>query len=53
GRMLLPELHVEVPADRLAQIEATAAEFPEGYDFPFVDGARPMTEGAVEQMLAR
>jgi len=53
GAMLLPELHVEVPADRRAQIHATAAEFPDGYEFPFVPGARPMTEAPVEQIVAR
>ena len=53
GRLLLPELHVEVPADRRAQIDATAAEFPDGYHFPFVEGARPVTDGAAEELLAR
>ena len=40
GRILLPELHVEIPDDRREQAAATAAEFPIGEHFPFVDGAR-------------
>ena len=39
---LLPELHVEVPPDRREQAQRTAAEFPIGGHFPFVDGAEPM-----------
>jgi acetylornithine deacetylase/succinyl-diaminopimelate desuccinylase-like protein len=53
GRMLLPELHVEIPADRRAQAAATAVEFVIGTHFPFVDGAGPMVADAAEQLLAR
>jgi acetylornithine deacetylase/succinyl-diaminopimelate desuccinylase-like protein len=53
GRILLPELHVEIPADRRAQADATAGEFTIGDDFPFVDGAGPTTPDPVEQLLAR
>jgi acetylornithine deacetylase/succinyl-diaminopimelate desuccinylase-like protein len=55
GAVLLPELHVEIPSDRIAQAEATAAEFPEPIadHFPFVDGARPMVADRAEQLLAR
>ena len=53
GRVLLPELHVEVPSDRRAQAEATAQEFHIAEDFPFVDGAGPMVDGPAAQLLAR
>jgi len=53
GRMLLAELHAEVPADRRQQAAATAAEFPIGSHFPFVKGAVPMVADATEQLLAR
>jgi acetylornithine deacetylase/succinyl-diaminopimelate desuccinylase-like protein len=53
GEVLLTELHVEIPADRLAQITETAALFPIGGTFPWVDGARPSTDDPVEQILRR
>jgi acetylornithine deacetylase/succinyl-diaminopimelate desuccinylase-like protein len=53
GRMLLPQLHVEIPPDRRLQAGETAAEFPIGGHFPFVDGAEPMVAGPAEQLLAR
>ncbi len=53
GRILLPELHVEIPADRRRQAEVTGEEFHIQEDFPFVDGARPMTDDPAEQLLAR
>lgn len=52
GRILLPELHVEIPADRQRQAAATAAEFPIGGHFPWVAGAQPATDDPVEQLLA-
>ncbi len=54
GTVLIDEMHVDIPADRTAQAEATAAEFPAppATHFPFVDGARPMIEGAANQLLA-
>jgi len=53
GRLVVDELHVEIPPDRLAQAEATAAAFPSaGSEFPFVDGARPMIDDPTEQLLA-
>ena len=39
------------PADRREQAAATAAEFPIGGHFPFVDGARPMVADPAEQLL--
>ena len=55
GEILVPELHVDIPPDRLSQAAATAAEFeqPIAEHFPFVDGARPMTTDPVEQLLNR
>jgi acetylornithine deacetylase/succinyl-diaminopimelate desuccinylase-like protein len=53
GRMLLPQLHVEIPPDRRSQAAETAAEFPIGGHFPFVDGAEPMVADPAEQLLAR
>jgi acetylornithine deacetylase/succinyl-diaminopimelate desuccinylase-like protein len=53
GRVLLPRLHVDIPPDRRAQIEATAAEFQIGDDFPWVhDHVQPMETDPVEQLLA-
>ena len=52
GQVLLPELHVEVPADRLTQATAVAAEFPIGDHFPWVPGARPTVDDPVDQLLA-
>ena len=55
GEVLVPELHVEIPDDRLRQTRATAAEFAEPISahFPFVDGSAPMIDDPVEQMLNR
>jgi acetylornithine deacetylase/succinyl-diaminopimelate desuccinylase-like protein len=53
GRMLLPELRVEIPPDRRAQAVDTAAEFPAAAHFPFVAGAVPMVADRAEQLLAR
>ncbi|MEQ1873091.1 MAG: M20/M25/M40 family metallo-hydrolase [Ilumatobacteraceae bacterium] len=53
GELLLPELHEQIPADRQQQAKETAAEFPIGGHFPFVDGAHPVMDDATEQLLAR
>jgi len=55
GQLLLPELHVEVPADRRAELAATAAELgpSAGGVHPFLAGVRPHHEGDPgAQMLA-
>jgi acetylornithine deacetylase/succinyl-diaminopimelate desuccinylase-like protein len=53
GELLLPELNVEIPADRRSQAAATAAAFPTaGSTHPFVEGARPMVDDPTEQLLA-
>ena len=53
GRMLLPELKVDIPPDRRQQAFDTASEFPIGGHFPFVTGAQPMVADHTEQLLAR
>ena len=55
GRVLLAELHVDVPADRRRQAESTAAELdpPLVEHFPWSGSTRPMTADPVEQFLAR
>ena len=55
GRILLPELHVDVPAHRAEEARLTAAEFPEPISshFPFAGGTQPMVDDASEQLLAR
>ena len=53
GELRLPELHVEIPADRRAQAEATAALFPAaGNTHPWVPGVQPMVDEPAEQLLA-
>lgn len=53
GRILLPEFHVEIPADRRAQAGATAAVTePYSSTLPFVPGAVPMTSDPADQLLA-
>jgi acetylornithine deacetylase/succinyl-diaminopimelate desuccinylase-like protein len=54
GEMTLPELHVDVPGDRLSEAAATASEIgPIANRYPFVDGARPTSDDPAEQLLAR
>ncbi len=54
GRVLLPELSVEIPADRVREAQATAAAIGRIADrYPFVGGAGPTTDDAVEQLLSR
>ena len=55
GRVLLPELHVDIPADRIAQAKVAAAALGrEVYaKFPFADGVRPTTDDVAELVLRR
>ncbi len=55
GQVLLPELHVEIPADRVAELTATATELGHaGGVFPLVDGLVPAHHGdPAAQLLAR
>jgi acetylornithine deacetylase/succinyl-diaminopimelate desuccinylase-like protein len=55
GEVLVPELHVEIPPDRIAAAEATAAaiDFTPSAEFPFAGGTQPMTADAAAQFLAQ
>src|SRR5271169_2836528 len=53
GAILPAELHVQVPADRIAQARGAAAALGDSVHskFPFVPGALPMGEDGVERAL--
>ncbi len=55
GRVLLPQLHVEVPRARRAQIEASARALQHEVkdSLPWTEGMRPVTEDIVELILNR
>ena len=55
GEILLPELHVAIPPDRLEQIARTAGELGHGpaVEFPFADATRAMSDDPIEQFLAQ
>ena len=55
GRVILPELHVDIPAHRLEQAARTAAEFPVPLHthYPLSGSTRPMSEDPADQLLAR
>jgi len=57
GEILLRELHVEIPAERIEQTAATAAAFGGGAVvravFPFCEGARPVSDDLAELLLNR
>ncbi|MGA0586468.1 M20 family metallopeptidase [Dyella sp. KRB-257] len=55
GRIVPPELYVEIPAERIAQAKASTEVLGTAvYDkFPFVDGMRPVTDDLVELVLNR
>ena len=54
GRILLDALHVDIPADRRAQVETMAGVLgAEVAAFPWVDGTRPMVDDPVELVLNR
>jgi len=54
GRILLDELHVEIPDDRTREAIETAAEFgaPLSTRLPFVPGAKAVVADAAQQLLA-
>ncbi len=54
GKVLVGEMHVEIPADRIVEAAATASDFPVpiASHFPFVTGASPMVDDPTEQLLA-
>lgn len=53
GRILVPEMNVEIPEERLADARAVAALDPgaPGRAWPLVPGARPVSEDDVELIL--
>jgi acetylornithine deacetylase/succinyl-diaminopimelate desuccinylase-like protein len=55
GRMTLPELFVDIPADRKAQAKAAAQILGDQTwsELPFAGKTRPMTDGGAEQILAK
>jgi acetylornithine deacetylase/succinyl-diaminopimelate desuccinylase-like protein len=54
GRILLSSCDVEIPTERQAQAERTAAELgPISDHYPFVPGAGPATDDPVGQLLGR
>jgi acetylornithine deacetylase/succinyl-diaminopimelate desuccinylase-like protein len=55
GLVLVPDMHVPIPADRVAEAAKTASELPGpiGSHFPFVPGAVPAVTDPAEQLLAR
>jgi acetylornithine deacetylase/succinyl-diaminopimelate desuccinylase-like protein len=55
GRMKLPELFVEIPAERVKQAEATAAILGDEVwsGLPFAGNTKPMTKGNAEIILAK
>ena len=54
GDILVAELNVTIPPDRVDEATKTAAEIGRiGDHYPFVDGARPTTDDPAEQLLAR
>ena len=55
GRVRLPQLHGDVPPDRLREVEAVAAALGDEVwqAYPFADGVRPMGEDNVERILGR
>jgi acetylornithine deacetylase/succinyl-diaminopimelate desuccinylase-like protein len=55
GEVLLPALHVEIPADRIAAAADTAAaiDFKPSDEFPFAGSTRAMTTDAAAQFLAQ
>lgn len=53
GRVLLPELHVDIPEERVQQAKAAAAVLPPvASELPFVAGTKPQVDDPVEQILA-
>ncbi|MBI5087567.1 MAG: peptidase dimerization domain-containing protein, partial [Actinobacteria bacterium] len=53
GVILVPELHVDIPPDRVAQARATAADHHIAGHFPWAGATRPMVDDPAEQLLAR
>ncbi len=55
GEILLPELHVDIPSDRVSGVSATAAELaePVSAHYKWAGTTQPMTSDWGDQLLAR
>lgn len=55
GRVLLPELYAEIPAERLRQAREVAITLGDSAwdELPFLDGVQPMGENGLERVLNR
>jgi acetylornithine deacetylase/succinyl-diaminopimelate desuccinylase-like protein len=55
GALVLPELHVDIPAERVEAARRTAADLsrPIADDYPWAGTTRPVTDDPVEQQLNR
>lgn len=55
GRVLIPEMHVDIPTDRIVQAAHTAASlgYPASDDFHFAGATKPMVDDPAEQLLNR
>lgn len=55
GELLLPEMHVDIPADRLVEAKATGADLPNAVteDFRLAGSTRPMVDDPADQLIAR
>jgi acetylornithine deacetylase/succinyl-diaminopimelate desuccinylase-like protein len=55
GSLVLPELHVDIPPERVEAARYTAADLtrPIADDYPWAGATRPMTDDPVEQQLNR
>ncbi|HEU5083340.1 MAG TPA: M20/M25/M40 family metallo-hydrolase [Acidimicrobiales bacterium] len=53
GRVLIDAFHGEIPAEREAQLAATAPEIVHGLAFPWADGTQPVHEDPVDLLRAR
>lgn len=55
GEILLPELHVEIPAERIAQAKSAAVSIGDAYyaPMPLLEGVAPMSRDVAELILNR
>ncbi|HVV37790.1 MAG TPA: M20/M25/M40 family metallo-hydrolase [Acidimicrobiales bacterium] len=52
GRLLLPSMQAEIPAERVAQAERVGALLDIAADYPFAGDTRPMTTDGADAILA-
>ncbi len=53
GRILLPQLHVEIPPDRRQQAVDTASEFHIAGNYPWAGSTEPVVDDPADQLLGR